>query len=90
MNATTKIDKAGKVQLPKDMLEQLGLQSGQILEIVPSSNGVYLHPQRVLEKSGRSTEEILAELRRINPYKGPPIPVEKLGFPSPEEWQAKR
>ena len=85
MNARTKLDPAGKVQLPKDVLKQLGFEPGQVLEVVPSAAGILL--RRPFVKSGRSTEELIAELRKIAKYDGPPIPVEELNFPNPEYWQ---
>lgn len=32
----------------------------------------------VLEKSGRSTEELLAEIRKIYTHKGPPATIEDM------------
>lgn len=85
MNAKTKVEPAGKVQLPQDVLEQLGFAPGQVLEIVPSAAGILL--RRPFEKSGRSTKEVVAQLGKIVKYDGPPIPVEDLNFPSPEQWR---
>ncbi len=88
MNVTTKLDRGGRVQLPKDVLEQLGFETGQVLEIVPSGDGILL--RKPFGKSGRPTAEVVAELRRIVSYDGPPIPVEELNFPSPEQWRKRR
>lgn len=87
MNATTKLTADGSVALPQDILDKLGLEPGQVLEIVASAGGIYLRPPFV--KSGRSVEEVLAHLRSIVKYDGPTLPVEQLGFPSPEEWQQR-
>jgi len=32
----------------------------------------------ILEKSGRSTDEILVELRKIYTHKGPPVTLEEM------------
>ncbi len=85
VNAKTKLESAGKVQLPKDVLEQLGFEPGQVLEVVPSARGILL--RRPFAKSGRRTEDVLAEIRKIVKYEGPAVPVEELSFPSPEHWR---
>jgi AbrB family looped-hinge helix DNA binding protein len=89
MNAKTRLSAKGQVVIPKDVRDHLNLKPGQTLDVIETAGGVLLRP--TFQKSGRSTAEVLADLRKIGgPYKGPPIPVEELGFPSPEQWRDKR
>lgn len=76
----------GQVVIPKDVRDALGLKPGQELDVVRSGDGVFL--RKPTAKSGRSTEEIIKAIRALVQYDGPPVPIKKLGYPSPEEWQA--
>ena len=88
MNAKTTLSAKGQVVIPKDVRDHLNLKAGQTLDVIETAGGVLLRPTSY--KGGRTTEEILSSLREIaSEYKGPPIPVEQLGFPSPEEWRKR-
>ncbi|HET9640584.1 MAG TPA: AbrB/MazE/SpoVT family DNA-binding domain-containing protein [Allosphingosinicella sp.] len=76
MTATTKLSAKGQVVIPADVRRSLGLKPGQTLQVRQTGTGVTLTP--VLEKSGRSTDEILAELRKIYTHKGPPVTLEEM------------
>lgn len=76
MTATTKLSAKGQVVIPADVRRALGLKPGQTLQVRQTGSGVMLTP--VLEKSGRSTDEILAELRKIYTHKGPPVTLEEM------------
>lgn len=77
MNAQTTLSEKGQVVIPKDVRDALGFVVGQKLEVIRSGNGVFLRP--VLEKSGRTTEEIFAHLREIVPkWEGPPVSIEDM------------
>ncbi|HEX8621404.1 MAG TPA: AbrB/MazE/SpoVT family DNA-binding domain-containing protein [Allosphingosinicella sp.] len=76
MTATTKLSAKGQVVIPADVRRELGLKPGQTLQVRKAGGGVMLTP--VLEKSGRSTEELIAELRKIYTHKGPPATLEDM------------
>ena len=88
MNAKTKLSAKGQVVIPKDVREHLNLKPGQTLDVIETAGGVLLRP--TYQKSGRSTQDVLNDMRKIAKPTGPPIPVEKLGFPPPEEWLDRR
>lgn len=67
----------GQVVIPKEVRDALGLEPGQILDVVRTQGGVLLTPVR--KKSGRTSEEIFARLREIAPpYEGPPVSIEDM------------
>lgn len=76
MNATTKLSAKGQVVIPKDVRDALGLQPGQQLDVVRMGNGVLLKP--VTAKSGRTTDEIVAELRKLYRHQGPPVTIDEM------------
>lgn len=76
MTATTKLSAKGQVVIPADVRRQLGLKPGQTLQVRKAGGGVMLTP--ILEKSGRSTDELLAEIRKIYTHKGPPVTLEQM------------
>ncbi|HEX8467386.1 MAG TPA: AbrB/MazE/SpoVT family DNA-binding domain-containing protein [Allosphingosinicella sp.] len=76
MTATTKLSAKGQVVIPADVRRELGLKPGQTLQVRKAAGGVMLTP--ILEKSGRSTEEIIAEIRKIYTHKGPPATLEDM------------
>lgn len=80
MNATTKVSAKGQVVIPLDVRRELGFQPGQTLRVTKAGGGVLLTPMH--QKSGRTTEELVAEMRKIYTHKGPPVSVEdmKLGI----------
>ena len=88
MNAKTKLSAKGQVVIPKDVRDHLNLKPGQTLEVIETAGGVLL--RAAPHKSGRTTEEVLGSLRELaSEYKGPSVPVERLGFPSPEDWRKR-
>jgi len=92
MNATTTLSAKGQVVIPKDVRDALGLLPGQQLEVVRSGNGVLLRP--MLQKSGRSFDEITAHIREIAPpWQEPPVSIDEMNAAVDrmfrEEWKAE-
>jgi AbrB family looped-hinge helix DNA binding protein len=85
MNAKTTISAKGQVVIPKEVRDALGLQPGQILDVVQSGGGVFLRP--AYKKSGRTFEEITARLQEIvPPWRGPPVTIEEMNQTIAEGW----
>jgi AbrB family looped-hinge helix DNA binding protein len=77
MNSTTSLSAKGQVVIPKDVRDALGLVPGQKLDVIRSGSGVLLRPQH--QKSGRTTDEILASIAKIRPkWEGPPASIESM------------
>ena len=77
VTATTSLSAKGQVVIPKDVRDALGFLPGQKFDVVKSGDGVFLRPQ--LKKSGRTTDEIMEEIRRIRPpHVGPAATIEEM------------
>ena len=76
MNATTILSAKGQVVIPKDVRDALGLLPGQVLDVKRTANGVLLTVAH--QKSGRSTDEIFAELRKLYTHVGPPATIDEM------------
>jgi AbrB family looped-hinge helix DNA binding protein len=76
MRATTKLSAKGQVVIPADVRRALGLSAGQTLRVTRTGGGVLLTP--ILRKSGRTTAELVAELRKIYQHEGPAATIEEM------------
>lgn len=76
MSHFTRLSAKGQVVIPKQVREALGLNAGQTLTVRRTGSGVTLTP--VVEKSGRSTEEILRDIRKIYTHRGKPLTLEQM------------
>lgn len=85
MNARTTMSAEGQVVIPEDVWEELGLRPGEPIELAKVQGGVLLRP--VPRKSGRSFDEIEAEIRRIVRYDGPPVSIEQMNDTIAQCWE---
>ena len=85
MNARTTMSPDGLVTIPEDVREELGLRPGEPLEWRKVRGGWTLRPAP--RKSGRSFEEIEADIRRLVHYDGPPVTIEEMNETIAECWE---
>ena len=85
MTAHTTLSAKGQVVIPKDVRDRLGLSPGDKLDVVESHGGVWLKKHRA--KSGRSQDDLLAEIRQIIDYKGPAVTIEEMNETIDDCWR---
>jgi len=84
MGVEIKLSSKGQVVIPKEMRDALGLKPGQSLDVTRAGGGILLRPTGA--KSGRSFEEITANIRALVRYDGPPVSVEEMNRAIAEGW----
>ena len=90
MNALTKMSGKGQVVIPKKVRDRLRFGTGDRLEVVERPDGVLLRKPG-LGKSGRSFEEVTAQIRRILRYDGPAVSIDDMNATIASGWaQAAR
>jgi AbrB family looped-hinge helix DNA binding protein len=72
------------VVIPKDVRDALGLKPGQRFDVISAAGDVVLRPTSA--KSGRTFDEITAEIRKIVNYKGPPVSTEEMNQAIADMW----
>lgn len=77
MHVHTRLSAKGQVVIPKGVRERLGWADGAELRIVEHAGSVTLEPVPS-QKSGRTTEEILAAIDARRSYRGPPLSIEDM------------
>ncbi|RVT41828.1 AbrB/MazE/SpoVT family DNA-binding domain-containing protein [Sphingobium algorifonticola] len=77
MNAQTKVSGKGQVVIPKETRDRYGIDAGSVLDVIEMSDGFFLRPHRS-KKSGRSFDEIMADIRSIYQHQGPPVSIEDM------------
>lgn len=76
MNTQTKVSGKGQVVIPKDVRDRYGIDAGSVLDVIEMADGFFMRPHR--KKSGRSFDEILADIRSIYRHEGPPVSIEDM------------
>jgi AbrB family looped-hinge helix DNA binding protein len=85
MGAHTTMSEKGQIVIPKDVRDALGFTPGQRFEVIRTGRGVLLQPSAT--KSGRSSEDLLREIRKITAsYKGPPVTIDEMNDTVAAEW----
>ena len=84
MNARTTLSAKGQVVIPKDVRDELGLSPGQRLDVLKVGGDIVLRPSA--SKSGRSFDEITAEIRKIVRYDGAPLSIDEMNQAVGEMW----
>lgn len=91
MNAITRLDADGKMQLPQEVIEAARLTGELELEVRPE--GVLVRRREstatsAADKARYFPETSLADLAALRLYNGPPIPIEDISCVSEELLRA--
>lgn len=76
MAARTSLSAKGQVVIPKGVRDALGYKPGQAFDVVKTDGGILLRP--LARKSGRTTGQIVAEIRALYQHEGPPVTIAEM------------
>ena len=85
MNSQTRLSAKGQVVIPKDVRDRMQWQQGQPLDIVETGGGLFLKRPSSHKKS--SPEEVLAKIRALVQYDGPPVTINEMNETIREGWR---
>lgn len=88
MNAQTKVSGKGQVVIPKDVRDRLGMVEGTVLDVIESTEGVFL--RRPAKRKKLSVDEASALLREKVHYNGPPLSIEQLSWSAEADREFRR
>lgn len=84
MGNETSLSAKGQVVIPKDVRDALGLREGARFDVHMVGRDIVFRPKG--KQTQRSSEEILAEVRALFPYKGPPVSIEEMNETIRQSW----
>jgi AbrB family looped-hinge helix DNA binding protein len=84
MGHETSLSAKGQVVIPKDVRDALGLREGARFDVHMVGRDIVFRTKG--RKTGRSTDEILADLRARNPYHGPPVSIADMNETIAQGW----
>ena len=84
MTFETSLSAKGQVVIPKDVRTALGLTEGTKFEVHMLGRDIVFRAKG--RGSGRSTDEILGDLRLRHPYSGPPVSIAEMAETIREGW----
>jgi AbrB family looped-hinge helix DNA binding protein len=84
MGYETSLSAKGQVVIPKDVRDALGLREGARFEVHMMGPDIVFRTRG--KKVGRTTDEILAELRARHPYNGPAVSLAEMNETIEQSW----
>ena len=85
MNPQIKISAKGQIVIPQETRQRLNWEQGQRLEVVETAGGVFLKRPSHIKK--RPPEEVLAKIRSLVQYDGPPVTIDEMNETINEGWR---
>ena len=84
MNAQTTVSSKGQIVIPRDVRKRLNILAGDQFEVVERPDGVLLRKASV--KSGKSFDEVTANIKSIIRFDGPPVSIEEMNEAIASMW----
>lgn len=84
MGSETSLSAKGQVVIPKDVRDALGLHEGARFDVHMVGRDIVFRQKG--KQTKRSADEILAEVRALYPYKGPPVSIDEMNETIRQSW----